>query len=313
MQLPFPPGDASGGAATLTAQSQCPFKAFATARLNANDWEPAEAGLTAAERGQLVHEVLHSVWAGPPDGIRSQAELVAIGDLESFVERHVWLALQNKLPSRAERMPQRYLALEEKRLANLIAEWLGYESTRVPFVVLDTEQKGDVSISGLQLRLRLDRIDRLIDRSLLVIDYKTGNVSPGSWDLPRPDDVQLPLYAGFALGTERLGGLVFAKLRAGERNREFAGRVRKAKETLLGDLGNARSLVRRPLTDEELQAWQDYIAQLARDFLAGRADVDPRKYPETCERCGLQAICRIQENPLLDGDENGSDEEAGDV
>ena len=229
-QLPFPPGDAPGGAATLTAQSQCPFKAFATARLNANDWEPAEAGLTAAERGQLVHEVLHSVWAGPPDGIRSHAELVAIGDLESFVERHVRLALQNKLPPRAERMPQRYLALEEKRLANLIAEWLGYESTRVPFTVArNGGQTADVSIAGLQLHLRLDRIDRLIDDSLLVIDYKTGNVSPRSWDLPRPDDVQLPLYAGFALGAgEQLGGLVFAKLRAGERNREFAGRVRRA-------------------------------------------------------------------------------------
>ncbi len=34
-QIPFPPGDAPGGAATLTAQSQCPFKAFAVARLDA--------------------------------------------------------------------------------------------------------------------------------------------------------------------------------------------------------------------------------------------------------------------------------------
>jgi ATP-dependent helicase/DNAse subunit B len=211
-------------------------------------------------------------------------------------------------------MPQGYLALEEKRLANLVAEWLGYESTRVPFTVAATEVDAESSIVGLSLHLRLDRIDRLIDDSQLVIDYKTGNVSPGSWDLPRPDDVQLPLYAGFALGAgEQLGGLVFAKLRAGERNREFAGRVKKARETLLSDLGNARSLVRRPLTDEELQAWRDYIVQLARDFLAGRADVNPREYPETCERCGLQAICRIQENPLLTGDDNGSDEEAGDA
>lgn len=313
-ELPFPPGGAPGGAATLTAQSQCPFKAFATARLNANDWEPAEAGLTAAERGRLVHEVLHSVWAGPPDGIRSHAELIAIGDLESFVERHVRLALQNKLPPRAERMPQRYLALEEKRLANLIAEWLGFESTRVPFTVAATEVDAESSIAGLSLHMRLDRIDRLIDDSQLVIDYKTGNVSPRSWDLPRPDDVQLPLYAGFALGAgEQLGGLVFAKLRAGERNREFAGRVKKARETLLSDLGSARSLVRRPLTDEELHAWRGYISQLARDFLAGRAEVDPREYPETCERCGLQALCRIQENPVLNGDESGSDEEAGDA
>jgi probable DNA repair protein len=314
-QLPFPPGDAPGGAATLTAQSQCAFKSFATARLNANDWELAEAGLTALERGQLVHEVLHSIWAGPPVGIRSHAELVAITDLDSFVERHVRLALQNRLPRRArECMPHGYLALEETRLSNLVTEWLRYESVRVPFTVVDTEKETDVSIAGIALHLRLDRIDRLNDNTLLVIDYKTGNVSPGSWDLPRPDDVQLPLYAGFAIDAgEELGGFVFAKLRAGERNREFAGRLRNARGALLSDLNGARSLVRRPLTDEELREWRGYISQLARDFLAGRAGVDPREYPETCERCRLQGLCRVYENPPVDAEEAGSDEEAGDA
>jgi probable DNA repair protein len=314
-QLPFPSGGAPGGAATLTAQSQCAFKAFAIARLNANDWELAEPGLSAAERGQLVHEVLHSVWAGPPDGLRSHAELTAIFDLRSFVESHVQHVLQFKLPPRArDSMPQPYLALEETRLTNLITEWLRYESTRVPFSVLDLEQKTTTSIDGLTLRLRLDRVDRLIDNTLLVIDYKTGNISPKSWDLPRPDDVQLPLYAGFAVGSSaQLGGLVFAKLRAGERNREFAGRVRKARETLLSDLNNARDLVRKPLTNEQLQAWQDHIAELARDFLSGRAVVDPRDYPNTCEQCHLQSLCRIQEHPPLNAEENGSDEEVDDA
>ena len=36
-----------GGSMVLTAQSQCAFKAFAIARLGAQEWEPAEAGLTA--------------------------------------------------------------------------------------------------------------------------------------------------------------------------------------------------------------------------------------------------------------------------
>ena len=35
------------------SQSQCPFKAFATARLAAQSWEPAEAGLTASQRGSF--------------------------------------------------------------------------------------------------------------------------------------------------------------------------------------------------------------------------------------------------------------------
>ena len=314
-QLPLPAGEIAGGSSILTAQSQCPFKAFATARLCAEDWEPAEAGLTAIERGQLVHDVLHSVWAGPPDGIRSHDDLRRIADrLPEFVAEHVERVFHAGLPSRArEGMPQRYLELEKVRLANLVTEWLSYESTRVPFSVVDTEKKSEVSIADRTLTLRLDRIDRLIDNSLLVIDYKTGNVTPQSWELPRPNDVQLPLYAGFAIGEgEELGGLVFAKLRPGERHREFTGRVRRARETLLRDLHSSTNLVRDALKDEDVLAWRDYIVGLAWDFLAGHAEVNPRKYPETCERCSFQAICRIEENLPVIADEESETEENSD-
>ncbi len=311
-QVPFPAGDASGGSATLTAQSQCAFKAFATARLGAQSWEPAEAGLTAKERGQLLHDVLHSVWAGPPHGIRSHEELLAVQDLDSFVADHVRRVFATQMPSRAiESMPQRYLVLEETRLIRLVAEWLVYERERVPFSVLDTEQKTSVSVAGLSIKVRLDRIDRLIDGTLLVIDYKSGDVSPSDWDLPRPDDVQLPLYADFALdpGSDLVGGLVFAKVRAGET--EFSGKVRNAKANLRADLRGNTNLVKKPLDSEQLSVWKRYIEELAQDFLAGRAVVNPRDYPETCERCGLQVVCRVSENPPLSGDE--SSEEANDA
>ncbi len=299
-RVPFPPGDAHGGASTLTAQSQCAFKAFAGARLGADSWDPAEPGLTAKERGQLLHEVLHSVWAGPPGGIRSHAELVALADLRNFVVLHVRGAIQTAMPLRArDSMPPRYLALEEARLVNLVTEWLQFEQTRIPFTVLDTEQKTNVSVAGLPLRLRLDRVDRLIDDSLLVIDYKSGSPTPNSWDLPRPDDVQLPLYSNFAVAGEpnEIGGLVFAKLRAGEA--DFAGKVRNAKATLRAKISGNSNLVKKPLDSAQLSAWKNYIEDLALAFLAGRAVVNPRAYPDTCEYCGLQALCRVSENPPL--------------
>jgi probable DNA repair protein len=317
-RVPFPAGTALGGSSILTAQSQCGFKAFATARLGAQDWEPAEAGLTASERGLLLHEVLHSIWAGLPDGIRTHHELVALiesNDLASFVERHVVRAQQKKMPARAgEQMPQQYLDLERERLRELVTEWLQYESARVPFTVVETELDTNISIDGLALDLRLDRVDRLNDETLLVVDYKTGDVSPRAWDLPRPNDIQLPLYAGFAIAPDAgaVGGLVFAKIRAGDR-KEFAGRVTNACSTLKSDLHRSSGLVRNPLAREDLARWRRYIEQMARNFLSGRADVDPREYPETCERCGLQAICRIQENqPLSDADEGDTGEEAVD-
>ncbi|MGD0801875.1 MAG: PD-(D/E)XK nuclease family protein [Terracidiphilus sp.] len=310
-RIPFAPGKVAGGAAVLTAQSQCPFKAFATARLDARGWEPAEVGLTASQRGKLLHAVLHAVWAGVPDGIRSQGELLRLTNRQAYVAGHVRRAMAKELHSHLrERMARRYLELEEERLTRLVTEWLEFEATRVAFEVADTEVKRTVHIAGVTLDLQLDRVDRLNDGSQLVIDYKSGTVSPNSWELPRPDDVQLPLYAGFALKTqEALGGLVFARVRAGEMN--FAGRVGDAAGTLFTGLKGTSPLVRNPFTAEQLLDWRDCIEQLAKDFVAGRAEVDPREAKRTCERCGLQTLCRIQERPGqfdAEDDEGGADE-----
>ena len=295
-RVAFTPGLIHSGASVLTAQSQCPFKAFATARLDARGWQPAEAGLTAAQRGQLLHAVLHAVWGGPPHGVRSLDDLHNLQTPEAFVEGHVQRVLRDKMPAGVrERMPHRYLELEECRLTRLVTQWLQYEATRLNFTVAETEADRTISLAGLTFNVRLDRIDRLNDSTVLVIDYKGGIVSPKSWQLPRPDDVQLPLYAGFALNADEvLGGLVFAKLRAGDQ--AFTGHVADTGATLFAGLNGNNSLIKAALTAEQLIDWKDCIEQLAADFLAGRADVNPRENPRPCERCDLQTICRIQES-----------------
>jgi RecB family exonuclease len=248
------------------------------------------------ERGLLLHEVMHRIWSGQGGGIRSHAELISIPDLTAFVADHVRRALLEKTPIRArDSMPARYLELEGERLTVLILSWLEYERARVPFLVEQTEAKANPTIADLTLRLRLDRVDRLNDGSLLVIDYKTGDVATKVWDLPRPDDVQLPLYAGFAVdpAVGQIGGIAFARLRAGKC--EFKGRVRAARATLDSALRANNSLVKQPLTLEDLAAWHDEIESLAHDFLAGRAYVNPREYPTTCQYCELKALCRVQE------------------
>jgi probable DNA repair protein len=311
-RIPFPPGKVAGGASVLTAQSQCPFQAFATARLEAKDWKPAEAGLTASQRGSLLHAVLHAIWAGPPEGIRTHAELVSLSDREAFVSAHVQRTLARELrPHLREQMPRRYLELEALRLTRLVTEWLEYEAARISFEVAATEDKRTIHLNGLTFDLRLDRLDRLVDETLLVIDYKSGNVSPSAWNLPRPEDVQLPLYAGFALKEgELLGGLAFAKVRPGKL--EFAGRIGDSVATLFSGLKGSNPLVKNPFTAEQLLDWRDCIEQLSKDFIAGRAEVDPRDAPKTCQRCGLQTLCRIQENSVQSADEDegeeGSDE-----
>lgn len=257
--------------------------------------------------------MLHAVWAGAPEGIRSLSDLLSLSDREAFVAGHVRRAMDQKLSSHLrERMPRRYLELEELRLTKLVTEWLEYEAARFAFEVGETEVRRTVHIAGLTLDLRLDRIDRLRDGTLLVIDYKSGIVSPACWELPRPDDVQLPLYAGFALKEEEsLGGLVFAKVRTG--SLEFAGQVFDPAATLFAGLKGTSPLVKKTLDLEQLLGWRECIEELARDFVAGRAEVDPRDYPKTCERCGLETLCRIQEQQArLEGEDAFEGEEAGD-
>jgi ATP-dependent helicase/nuclease subunit B len=297
-----------GGAAVLTSQSQCAFKAFAGVRLAAQDWEPAQASLTPAQRGRLLHAVMHAIWAGLPNGLRNLHDLQNLHDRASFITDHVRRALQREIRGHLRaRMPSAYLELEEQRLVRLIGEWLEFESARVDFEVLKTEDKRTVVVAGLIFELRLDRIDRLHDGSLLVVDYKTGDVTPNSWDRPRPDDVQLPLYAGFALDPDaELGGLAFAKIRPGDV--AFTGRIGDAKATLVSALTSRDTLVRQPFTAEMLIDWRRDIEQLARDFLAGRAEVNPREYPKTCERCNLQTLCRVHESSsAIESDESSSD------
>ncbi len=101
-----------------------PFKAFATARLAVQSWKPAETGLTAAERGSLLHAVLHSIWdAAPGDrsasperknasskAIRSHRELLSLTDRKAFVSAHVQRVFADELrPHQRERMPSNTL------------------------------------------------------------------------------------------------------------------------------------------------------------------------------------------------------------
>jgi ATP-dependent helicase/nuclease subunit B len=312
--IAFPHRIIGGGAATLTRQSLCPFQAFATARLAADDWEPAETGLNAKQRGQLLHSVLHRVWSGSArGGISSLAELQSISDLHLFVRGVVRVVMaesfdsnrRNSLPSR---FPARYLQLEAERLTELVSDWLEYERERQPFTVVETEVKREVTIAGLSFTLRLDRIDTLESGGKLVIDYKSSEVGPKAWAGDRPDDVQLPLYATSAVEGD-LEGLVFGRVRPG--TTKFYGRVRSATETLRSDLTARDRLVSDPLTETQLAYWRERIERLGEDFLAGRAEVDPKEPDKTCAKCHLHAVCRINESQPW-GVSAGDSEESGD-
>ena len=247
-EFPSRPAKSKAAPASSPRNRSAPSKPSPTRASPPNPGSPPKPALTAAQRGQLLHAVLHSVWAGPPRGLRTLDDLQSLENPAAFVAAYVGQVLAEQIGSALrDRMPRRYLELEEQRLSRLVTEWLRYESTRIPFTVVKTEARQTIALAGLTFDLRLDRIDRLNDNSLLVIDYKTGLVSPKSWELPRPDDVQLPLYAGFALDPdEEFGGLVFARVRSGKAQ-GFAGHVGDASARLLPNLTARSALVKNKL------------------------------------------------------------------
>jgi RecB family exonuclease len=339
-EVAYPLSALRGGAAALTWQSNCAFKAFGLARLAAERREAAEAGLSARERGNLLHAVLHRVWGGrATSGTVSLAELQAVADwpaaeeqesrakLAAFVRPHARAVLEGenrRLGERLLRFPLSFRELEVERLTVLVTEWLMLECERQPFRVAETEVGRRVKASGLDLQLRLDRIDELDGGRRLVVDYKTGDAKPAMWKAEspedRPEDVQLPLYAVFAqdfANEADLEGLVLAKVRPGKM--EFAGRMRDARAALLPGLASAAGLVKDPLTDGQLAVWREVIERLGREFGQGVAAVDPKDPRKTCEACHLHAVCRIYEQRSLaamvagDGEDGeGADGEGGD-
>lgn len=316
----------SGGAAVLSDQSKCPFMAFAGWRLNADSWRPAELGLNALEKGNVLHEAMRSIWSSGKDGAcRSIEEIrnltqagTATAELESFVRGHVKAALAHKLnaSTHARALP-RMIEIEEDRLTGIIVEWLLYECTRQSFEVIEVEQPHTVSVGALSLTLRIDRIDRLNDGSLFVIDYKSGKADKSAWKLPRPEDVQLPLYACYATRKvdaaqqnpkqAEVGGWAFAKINASET--KLDGFLRDARATLLPRMNGNNGMVKEPLTNEQLHDWQATLKVLADDFVNGNAEVDPIDPVKTCQWCELQVLCRRQEceadegNAAEDGNE----------
>jgi ATP-dependent helicase/nuclease subunit B len=295
--LPWPRVRTAGGSEVLRSQAACPFQAFATKRLHAEVLNNSEWGLSAAERGNLLHKILERIWSGPEfQSLRTHNDLIAAvaeNRLGEILDRHIGSVFAELLHEHpGDNWMQSYLALEQQRLHSRLEEWLQVEAHRLPFTVEAREQQlRNAHVGDLRLNLRADRIDLLPDGTRLLIDYKTGEVSPAAWKGERPEEPQLPLYAVYG-HVENVSGLLFAQIRAGKTR--FQGRVRSALTQLDADRPNTSSLIREPYSEAMCDAWENTLRNLAEDFLRGEAAVDPREN-KVCKYCPLPGLCRIAE------------------
>jgi ATP-dependent helicase/nuclease subunit B len=299
--LPWPREQDAGGAEILRRQAACPFQSFATRRLGARPMDATDWGLEPRERGSVVHKILESLWTE----LKTRDALITAcreASLHAIVEQHVRAALEKFRERTLEHSwSQAYLDAEEERIVSLIEEWLAYEAQRADFTVEAGEEKLAASVGDLKLQVRVDRIDA-VDGGRVIIDYKTGMLTGVSWDGPRPDEPQLPLYAGFGQ-IDHLKGVLLGRVR--EDKIKFIGRVENASLVMPND----GKLTRPAYSAAMLQSWQNVLRDLGQQFLNGEAQVDPKQYPKTCAFCDLPGLCRIAESdPVNTGDEDDSDD-----
>ena len=192
----------AGGAYTVHRQTVEPFAAFAYGRLGIRELRRFEVGLSPSLRGSLLHETLYQLMRQKP----SSSDIVAWSDqdIAKRIEAAITAGFADSL-RHADAILRRLFALERTRLRTVIRQFLAMEKTRAEFSVEQVEERIEFEWAGVQLTLRVDRIDRLSDGTLLIIDYKTGQVKNLLGRDGNPVDLQVVVYAT-ALA-EEVGGL----------------------------------------------------------------------------------------------------------
>lgn len=182
----------NGGANTLQLQMSDPIAAFISGRLGVRPLQPQASGIPAAIRGNIVHEALYRLYgecptAGAIAAWRDQ-------DLGPRIGQALAIALS---PHRryADSVLRELLTLEEERMRHLLGEVVAADAARDPFSIDSVEREIEFLEAGVRMTMRADRIDRLPDDSIAILDYKTGARKTLLRSDGQPGAYQLVAYA----------------------------------------------------------------------------------------------------------------------
>ena len=298
----LPPGEnLPGGTGILKDQALCPFRAFAHHRLHARAFDRPDVGLDAGIRGTLLHGVLEEFWKIT----ESHDNLCALDEqaLGARIAACVDTAIEKQFSEGRREASSALLALERRRLAGLVREWLEEVDRRRPaFTVWKPEAKRRELIGGLIIDTRVDRIDELNDGRRVILDYKTGRVDLADLFGDRLVEPQLPLY-GIGEAGETLAAIAFARVRPGECGLKG---VARGADLLPGveAFADSRQAGNHDISGwtELLDRWRSQLEGLGAEFVGGEAAVIPADPKKTCQYCDLFPLCRIDEIERLSED-----------
>ena len=190
---PSPPAEQRPDRISVTAVDRLkadPFAFYAQAILRLRAIEPVDDEHTARWKGTAVHQVLQD-WQQhdncDPEKLRPRAERLLSDEAIHPMLRALW----------APRLLEAIDWIAEMERAN-------QADGRLPIAA---ELKGETPLAGVIVEGRVDRIDRLADGTLAIIDYKTGQ-PPSQKSVAEGFSLQLGLLGliGRARGFEGVSG-----------------------------------------------------------------------------------------------------------
>jgi len=278
------------GVRTLEYQNRCPVLAYGEFRLGAAPLETPRPGVDFRDRGMLVHRALELLWKRLGD---SQELHAAYGQrLDAMIDESVAQAMADAFAVGGVFQERRSTVREHRRTARLIRALCDLELQRVPFRVVELEgERRWQSAAGSALRLRIDRIDQLDDGRFAIFDYKSGAVQTQDWLSNRVTHPQLLVYM-LASGVDVSAMATVQLTPAGVGFKGIADRKgRLPRVTTLEGAEVSAPQRWAAQTDR----WRDTIEQLAAQFAAGSAALNPME--NACRVCHLHAFCRIADLP----------------
>ncbi|MEM8769518.1 MAG: PD-(D/E)XK nuclease family protein [Pseudomonadota bacterium] len=279
----LPEGMHRGGTGRLRDQAGCPFKGYAVHRLALAEARKPHGLPDALDRGVLIHEALQRLY----EQARSEGQ-----DPAALGERQFGNAADQALSRHYARFPAAFRDRERRRLITILEAWNHLEESRDGVEMTGFELAVEGEFGTLGLRLKIDRLDRIGD-ALIVIDYKTGRVAH-RLTRERLLDPQLPLYA---LTNPEIQGVLYAEVREDRPKLRGIAALNIDGASLDEPVAGSWSAQRN--------RWQEQVDELTNEIAEGLAIVDPADVG-LCQRCHLQAFCRIG----LEAQAPGSSEES---
>ncbi|MCB5363259.1 PD-(D/E)XK nuclease family protein [Pusillimonas sp. CC-YST705] len=288
------PGSSTpGGVAVLETQARNPLWAFVRFRLGARQLAAYADPAQQAVRGMFLHSCAELFCTA----VRSHQQLLAL-------QQDGGHALSELLQAQIARAAHEHLGhyapvvrdLECARALGVMTAWAQLEANREPYEIVALEEASVWQHGALNLKLRLDRVDKLASGERVVIDYKTGGarLDPhADWVRRPPLSLQLPFYAA-VLGASQndVSALVLMRLHA----KQVAVSGLTDREIGLEGLAQSDSWQEFEGLDwsEIMARWRQDIESLAQAYANGWAANNTR-HASDLEYCDVLPMLRLYE------------------